>query len=271
MRSLLFVFILGMLYGETIIAQEEAGFLKEYVRSFNLRQSDTVLIDLQIPYELIDWDEDIVRTFTQLESFSMPKDILRKLFRRGRYSMYGNRKDKVLRIFMPDVHHAIMVQGYQLTDEVVAQIYVPKNFPVKVVCNSRTAAEQLMDLWLQQEVLTRRMKFPIRRAINADFYDDVKFQEGKIVAASPMKGTKRFLNLKVKANGKEYQVVSRIGKLYEDPSDLLDKVVVFVEHNLAPELRKSTNQGMVIVQENAKGALELIDKSAIPDFLLVTK
>ena len=103
------------------------------------------------------------------------------------------------------------------------------------------------------------------------FYDDVKFQEGKIIAASPMNGTKRFLNLKVKANGKEYQLVSRIGKLYENPSDLLDKVVVFVEHNMAPELRKSTNQGMIIVQENAKGELELIDKSALPDLLLVAK
>lgn len=252
----------------TNLAALEAQLLKEYVRSFSLRNSDTILIDLQIPYELVDWDKSIVRTFSQVESFSLPSEILKKVARKGRYSIKGIRKNNVLRVFMPEVHHSISVKGATLTDEVIAKIYVPKNFPVKVICNIKTPEEQLKDLWLQQEVLTRRLKYPIRKAINADYYADVNFLDGKIIEASAVKGTKRFVNLKVEANGQEYNVVSRIGKLYE-PEALLNKEVVFVAHTFANELRKLPNQGMVIVQENKSGALALITRADIPDFLMI--
>lgn len=245
----------------------QAQFLKEYVRSFSLKESDTILIDLQIPYEIVDWDKKIVRTFTQVESFSLPKELLKILARRGRYSMQGKRKNKILRIHMPEIHHVIMAQGVQLTDEVMAQIYVPKHFPVKVICNSKTAREQLQDLWLQQEVLTRRLKYPIRKTINADYYAAVQFYEGKVIAAQEMKGTKRFLELTVLANGREYQVVSRIGKLYQADA-LVNKTVVFVAHDFASKLRNKNNEGMILLQENEIGDLVLMTKEDIPDFLL---
>lgn len=246
----------------------QAQFVKEYVRSFNLRQSDTILIDLQIPYELVDWDRSIVRTFSQIESFSLPDELLRKLSRKGRYSVVGERKNNILRVYMPDVHHVISVQGVQLTDEVIAQIYVPKDFPVKVICNSQTPEEQLKDLWLQQEVLTRRLNYPIRKTINTDFYADVRFQEGIITQAERIKGTKRFLKLEVLSNGKSYPVISRIGKLYE-PSELLEKAVVFVVHDFAPTLRRKHNTGMVLVSEDSNGALNLLKREEIPDFLIL--
>ncbi|BDS11685.1 hypothetical protein [Aureispira anguillae] len=254
-----------------VLALSENGqtqFLKEYVRSFSLKESDTILIDLQIPYEIIDWDKKIVRTFTQVESFSLPDDFLKRLARKGRYSMRGKRKDKILRVQLPEIHHAITVQGIALTDEVIAQIYVPKNFPVKVICNSKTATEQLKDLWLQQEVLTRRLKYPIRKAINSDYYADVKFQDGQIIAAKEIKGTKRFLELTVLSNGVEYRLVSRIGKLYKI-TELVNRMVVFVAHDFTKELRNKPNEGMLLIQENEIGDLVLITKEDIPDFLLL--
>jgi tRNA-binding EMAP/Myf-like protein len=243
-----------------------AQFLKEYVRSFSLRNSDTILIDLQIPYEIIDWDRKIVRTFTQIESFSMPEELLRKLAQNGRYSVKGKRKNQILRIHMPEIDHAISVQGVALTDQVIAQIYVPSGFPVRVICNSRTPEEQLKDLWLQQEILTRKLNYPIKRAINADFYAEVNFKAGKIIDAKEISGTKRFVQLTVLADGKEYKTVSRVGKLYK-LDELVNQEIVFVAHNLAQELRKRPNEGMVLIHENEIGKLVLMRKVDVPDFL----
>jgi len=244
----------------------QSKFLKEYVRSFSLKNSDTILIDLQIPYELIDWDRKTVRVFTQIESFSMPEELLRKLAHNGRYSVRGKRKEQILRIYMPEIDHAVSIQGIPLTDQVVAQIYVPKGFPVRVICNSKTPEEQLKDLWLQQEVLTRKLNYPIRHVINVDYYAEVNFKAGQIIAAKEISGTQRFVQLTVLADGQEYQIISRIGKLYQ-LTELVNQDVVFVAHNLTQELRNRPNEGMILVKENEIGQLVLMKKADVPDFL----
>jgi tRNA-binding EMAP/Myf-like protein len=267
MKKAFLILLSLFLFNELAFAQSQ--FLKEYVRSFSLRNSDTILIDLQIPYELIDWDRKIVRTFTQIESFSMPDVLLRKLGHQGRYSVKGDRKNNVIRIEMPEIDHAISVQGVQLSDQVVVQIYVPEGYPVRVICNSKTPEQQLKDLWLQQEVLTRRLNYPIRRAINADFYADVNFKVGKIIEAKEINGTKRFVELTVLAEGKEYSTISRIGKLYE-ATELVNQDVVFVAHNFELELRNRPNEGMVLVHENGSGDLSLMERADVPAFLFRT-
>lgn len=248
--------------------EEEPELLKEYVRSFALQERDTILIALNVPYEIIEWDRRLVRTFTQVEAFSLPEEYLKRLSRKGRYSVTGSKKDRTLRVKMDNVGHSITVQGVPLTDEVAVKIYAPRDFPLKVTCSSKTPVEQLEELWLQQEVLTRQMNNPIKRAINADFYPDLNFQEGKIIAAEVAGPGTRFLELQVEANGRVYNTVSRIGRLYK-PAELLGKEVVFVAHNFRQELRLRPNEGMVLVQENEKGNLVLITKKDIPDFLFL--
>ncbi len=269
MKLLVFSFTLLILSTCSLCAQEdEHPFLKEYVKSFSLRNSDTILIELHIPYEIIDWEKEFVRTFTQVESFSMPDDILKRVSRSGRYRMHGHKKNNTLQVHMPDIHHIIMVDGVRLNEEVVAQIYVPKNFPLQVICSSKTEEEQVEDLWIQQELLTRRMRLPIRRIINSDHYPDVKFHDAEIVASNEIKGTNRFLELTVRSNEINYKVVSRIGRLYAS-KDLIGKRCVFVKHTIVDELRKLPNQGMVLVKENKQGELVLLERNDIPDFLIV--
>lgn len=248
--------------------EEEPELLKEYVRSFALQERDTILIALNVPYEIVEWDRRLVRTFTQVESFSLPEEYLKRLARKGRYSVTGSKKNRTLRVKMENVGHHITVQGVPLTDEVAVKIYAPVDFPLKVTCSSKTPIEQLEELWLQQEVLTRKMNNPIKRAINADFYPDLNFQQGKILAAEVAGPGTRFLELIVEANGSVYNVISRIGRLYE-PAELLGKEVVFVAHNFRQELRLRPNEGMVLVQENENGDLVLITKKDIPDFLFL--
>lgn len=250
------------------IEEKEPELLKEYVRSFALQEKDTILIALNVPYEIVEWDRHLVRTFTQVEAFSLPDEYLRRLSRKGRYSVTGSRKAHTLEVKMDGIGHHITVQGIPLTDEVAVKIYAPIDFPLKVVCNSKTPVEQLEELWLQQEVLTRKMNNPIKRAINADFYPDLNFQEGTILAAEVVGPGTRFLELKIKSNGTTYTTISRIGRLYE-PAELLNKEIVFVAHNFRQELRKRPNQGMVLVQENENGELVLITKKDIPDFLFL--
>ncbi len=245
-----------------------AQYLKEYVKSFSLRNSDTILIELTIPYEIVDWNKDIVRVFTQVESFSLPKEILKGVSRMGRYRVKSSRQNNLLKIYMPEIHHKIMVKGLTLYDEVIAQIYIPKGFPLQVICSSRTPAEQVEKLWLQQEVLTRRLKYPIRETIDADHYQDVPFEEGEIVAAQPIAGTRRFLQLKVKVGHQQYNLVSRIGKFYK-ASALLGQSVVFVKHDLKQEIRKLPNEGMVLIKEDILGELSLMKKEDLPDFFFV--
>ncbi|MGH1336948.1 MAG: hypothetical protein ACRBFS_12560 [Aureispira sp.] len=250
------------------VIEEEPELLKEYVRSFALQEKDTILIALNVPYEIVEWDRHLVRTFTQVEAFSLPEEYLRRLSRKGRYSVTGSRKEHTLEVKMDGIGHHITVQGIPLTDEVAVKIYAPIDFPLKVVCSNKTPEEQLEELWLQQEVLTRKMNNPIKRAINADFYPDLNFQEGKILAAELVGPGTRFLELKIEANGSTYTTISRIGRLY-NPTELLNRDIVFVAHNFRQELRKRPNQGMVLVQENENGELILITKKDIPDFLFL--
>ncbi len=262
------LFCLLLLPIQAQVEEEEPELLKEYVRSFALQEQDTILIALNVPYEIIEWDRRLVRTFTQVEAFSLPDEYLRRLSRKGRYSITGSRKDHTLQVNMNKIGHYITVQGIPLTDEVAVKIYAPVDFPLKVVCSSKTPTEQLEELWLQQEVLTRKLNNPIKRAINADFYPDLNFQEGTIVAAAIVGPGTRFLELQVEVNGKTYNTVSRVGQLYA-PADLLGKKVVFVAHNFRQELRQRLNEGMVLVQENENGEVALITKKDIPDFLFL--
>ena len=147
------------------------------------------------------------------------------------------------------------------------RIYVPRGVPLQVVCTSKTPEEQLRDLWLQQEVLTRQMKHPLRRLINADAYPEVAFQKATITAAAKSPPGTRFLALTVESEGKQYQVVSRIGKLYPKPEQLIGRSVIFVAHDFAHNLRQSTNEGMVLVQETEEGQLDLMAPDALPSFL----
>lgn len=248
--------------------EEEPELLKEYVRSFALKDRDTILIALNVPYEILEWDRHLIRTFTQIEAFSLPNDYLRRLSRKGRYSITGIRKNRTLKIEMKGIEHYITVQGVPLTDEVAVKIYAPADVPLKVVCSSKTPEEQLKELWLQQEVLTRRLKNPIKRAINGDFYPDLNFKQGKITAAKIIGSGTRYLELEIEANGNVYNTISRIGRLYK-PTDLLNREIVFIAHNFRQELRSRPNQGMVLVQENEKGELDLITKKDIPDFLFL--
>lgn len=250
------------------VEEEEPELLKEYVRSFALQEKDTILIALNVPYEIVEWDRRLVRTFTQIEAFSLPKEYLRRLSRKGRYSITGSRKDHTLMVKMDGISHNITVQGIPLTDEVAVRIYAPVDFPLKVVCSSKTPEEQLEELWLQQEVLTRRLNNPIKRAINADFYPDLNFQAGKVLAAEIIGPGTRYLELQVEANGKVYNVISRIGRMYQ-PAEMLGKEVVFMAHSFRQELRQRPNEGMVLVQENENGELDLITKKDIPDFLFL--
>ena len=247
---------------------EKEDYVKEYVKSFSLRNSDTILISLPIPYEIIDWDRDIVRIFTQVESFSLPDNILRIVSRKGRYRMRSKRKNRVTQILLPDIKDKITVQGVVLSEEVVAKIYVPHGFPLKVACSTKNQAEQIEDLWLQQEVLTRRLDYPIKRAINADNYADVKFEEGEILAAEKVKGTTRFLKLKVKVGENQYDVVSRIGRSYSIEA-LIGKAVIFVAHNERAEVRKLKNEGMILMKETAKKKQVLVEKKDLPDFFFL--
>lgn len=257
-----------------LVAQDEVGDtederpIKEYVKSFSLRNIDTIRISLPIPYEIIDWDRDIVRTFTGVESFSLPEDIIQTVSRSGRYRMKVKRKNGVAAISMPMIKDKITVKGSLLNDEVVARIYVPEGFPLKVTCSTKTPAEQLEDLWLQQEVLTRRLDYPIKRAINADNYYDVNFQEGEIVTAEKIIGTRRFLKLTVRVENKVYDVVSRIGSFY-DPAALIGQAVVFVAHEEKPEIRRMKNEGMVLMKMTGKQKIELVEKEDLPDFFFL--
>lgn len=251
------------------VAAEEPELLKEYVRSFAVKAKDTILIALQVPYEIVDWDRPLVRAISQVESFSLPKEYLTRLARKGRYSVTGSRKKHVLEIEMKKVGHYISVQGTPLTDEVAVRIYVPEGTPLKVICNNKTPQEQLKDLWLQQEVLTRRMQHPLRRLVDADAYPDVAFQEGIITAAKPAPPGARFHLLEVKVGSATYSVVSRIGKLYPLPADLVGQTVVFVQHNFATDLRNCVNQGMILLREKEDGSLGLMRPEDLPDFLLV--
>lgn len=268
-----YILILAFFWATTLVAQkspatDEDTYLREYVKSFSVHSSDTIVIQMHIPYEIVDWDRDIVRVFTQVESFSMPDDILRVVARSGRYRVKGSKKDKILEINLPKVEDKIKVQGIPLTDEVVAKIYVPEGFPLKVICTSKTPEEQVEDLWLQQEILTRKLNFPIKRAINADYYYDVSFEEATILAAETIKGTNRFLALKVQVGTQQYSVVSRIGKFY-DIASLVGQAVVFVKHDEKEEIRNLPNQGMVLVRETEEGALKLVTKTDLPDFFFI--
>lgn len=246
-----------------------AQFVKEYVRSFALKNSDSILFELHIPFEIIEWDRPIVRTITQVESFSFSDEVLRKLIRQGRYSVIGKREENVLRVSMPELFHAVTVQGVALHDEVVAEIYVPRGTFVEVICETKSPENQLRDLWMQQEILTRKINSPIKKAIDIEYYAAVRFQEGLITEVEEVNGSKKYLQLKVLSNGKEYKLVSRFAQVF-DKKDLLNKKIIFIAHDFTPERKKLPNEGMILIHENKKGQLVLLNKEDIPSFLFVS-
>ncbi len=108
--------------------------------------------------------------------------------------------------------------------------------------------EKLQELAsLQPEVQVEKVVeiAPLKEEITFEDFSKIDLRVAKIMEASPMKGAKKLLKLKVDLGNEVRQVVSGISEHYS-PEDLIGKRVVLVA-NLKPiKLRGEVSQGMIL-------------------------
>jgi methionyl-tRNA synthetase len=98
---------------------------------------------------------------------------------------------------------------------------------------------------------------PMKDLINFDDFSKMDLRMGKILEAEKVENADKLLKLKVHTGIDERTIVSGIAAHYA-PEDIIGKTVL-VLLNLAPrKIRGIESQGMILMAENAEGALSFL-------------
>ncbi len=101
--------------------------------------------------------------------------------------------------------------------------------------------------------------------ITIDEFAQIQLKVAEIVAAEPLKETKKLLKLQVQLGDEKRQVIAGIAGFYA-PADLIGKQVVVVSNLKPAKLRGDISEGMILAATDADGQLSIIspDKKIKP-------
>lgn len=160
----------------------------------------------------------------------------------------------LLEPFLPTTAHKIAAQigARELSFDSVESFgqTIPGTFVNKgeIIFPRIDVEEKLQELAALQPVVKEEKEVvitPLKEEITFDDFSKLDLRVAKIIEASPMKGAKKLLKLKVDLGNEIRQVVSGISEYYS-PEDLIGKSVVLVA-NLKPiKLRGELSQGMIL-------------------------
>ena len=98
---------------------------------------------------------------------------------------------------------------------------------------------------------------PIKPSIQYEDFAKLDIRTGTIIAAEKMPKTKKLLKLKVDIGTEQRTVVSGIAEFYW-PEEVIGKEVLLLANLTPRKLRGVESQGMILMAENAEGALSFI-------------
>ena len=114
----------------TLSAQNVAE--KTLVKSFNLKGSQVVMLDLDGDIDVQEWDNDIMRVQITIAIPNGNNAMLKSLIRAGRYNLQSkNNEEDAFMVYAPGLDREIKLNGNPLKEKLTYQIFAPSSVVIK--------------------------------------------------------------------------------------------------------------------------------------------
>ena len=114
---------------------------KTLVKSFNLKGSDVVTLDLDGAIEVKEWNNEIMRIQMTISVENGSSSMLKSLIQVGRYNLMSVVENGDLKIFAPAMKKEIKARGRVLKENIVYTVFTPENVTVKLAGEASTNAD----------------------------------------------------------------------------------------------------------------------------------
>lgn len=116
---------------------------KTLVKSFNLKGSDVVLMDLKGDVEVKHWKNEVMRIQMTIEIENRSSSMLKSLITAGRYNLISKTEDGEFVIFSPGMDRNIKIRGTNLEEKISYIVYAPEDVMVKLGGDVSTASSSI--------------------------------------------------------------------------------------------------------------------------------
>lgn len=141
MKKLVAFLTLALCLSAAIPVYSQTQAEKTLVKSFNLKGSDIVLLDLDGAVEVKEWDSKIMRIQMTISVENGSSSMLKSLIKVGRYNLTSSLENGDLKIFAPAMKKEIKARGRVLKENIVYTVFTPENVTVKMAGEASTNAE----------------------------------------------------------------------------------------------------------------------------------
>jgi len=124
---------------------------RTFVKSFNLKGDNQVVVNLDAPVEVKEWDQDVVRVLMNVSFENANDSALRFFTEKGRYRVLQNTKNGTLTISAVPREGNIKYQGRQVEEVVTYTVLIPGDVNAEVV-EAGTASAVGSDTSTKQDI-----------------------------------------------------------------------------------------------------------------------
>jgi hypothetical protein len=129
---------MSLLMCTSMIAQSAERTL---VKSFNLKENKTVVLDLKGQVEVQHWKNDLVRIQIGINLENASDAVLKSLIAAGRYNLTAVEDNNGLVISSPTLDKEITIKGQSLKEYLTYTVFLPEDISVKIADESSTTVE----------------------------------------------------------------------------------------------------------------------------------
>jgi hypothetical protein len=105
---------------------------KTLVKAFNLQGQQAVLIDIDAPLEIVEWNQQQMRVVMTVSLENGSDTMLKSLVSTGRYNLDSNTDESGFRIFAPGLERQVkMMNGSELKEKITFEVFSPANVLVQ--------------------------------------------------------------------------------------------------------------------------------------------
>ncbi len=112
---------------------------KTLVKSFNVKNYSTIMLDFEGEVILKSWKEDQMRVMMNIKLLDGTESVLKSLVQAGRYNLNVEEADGELKIIAPGLNRQVKLRnGSDLGEHISFVVYAPENVQVKTRADEAT-------------------------------------------------------------------------------------------------------------------------------------
>lgn len=132
--------IVPLLFSMSLSHGQEAE--KTFVKSFNLKGAQVVLLDLDGKIEVKEWNnKNLMRVQINVGLENATEATLKSLVQAGRYNLKSNDETGTYKVSAPGLARKVIFRGNELQEKITYTVYAPENVTIKLNDEASTAVD----------------------------------------------------------------------------------------------------------------------------------